>query len=205
MLPTGTVFIVDDDAACRDSTCELVSSIGLSAQSFASAAEFLAAFDSAESGCLVTDLRMPGMDGLALQRHLIELGARIPVVFTSGSHSDIASAVQAIRNGAVDFVLKPYHGARLIDSILAALCRDAALRVIEERMRTAAETGRSDAHTGRARDELSLASLKAPGKVRATDSAVIHQMIARHRRRLLGRLGAKSLADLLTLELTPTL
>jgi len=95
MLPAGTVFIVDDDVACRDSMRELVSSAGLSAETYTSASEFLAAFDPSQLGCLVLDLRMPRMDGLALQEHLIEIGARIPIVFTSG-HSDFATAVRAI-------------------------------------------------------------------------------------------------------------
>lgn len=127
MLPAGTVFVVDDDAACRDSIRELVSSAGLSAETFTSASEFLAAFDPSRPGCLVLDLRMPRMDGLALQEHLTEIGARIPIVFISG-HSDIATAVRAIKNDAVDFVQKPYHGSRLLDAVLEGLRRDATRR-----------------------------------------------------------------------------
>lgn len=120
-----TVFILDDDAACRDAAMELVHSVGLPAEGFASAQEFLEAFDPARPGCLVLDLRMPRMDGLALQAHLMALGARIPIVFVSG-HSDIAMAVRAIRNGAVDFVQKPYPGQQLLDAIDEALKLDAS-------------------------------------------------------------------------------
>jgi FixJ family two-component response regulator len=119
----ATVFIVDDDEACRDSTRELVCANGMAAQTFASASAFLQAFDLARPGCLVLDLRMPQMDGLELQAHLIGIGARIPIVFTSG-HSNIAIAMKAIRNGAVDFVQKPYHDSRLLDAIWEALRRD---------------------------------------------------------------------------------
>jgi two-component system, LuxR family, response regulator FixJ len=122
-----TVFIVDDDEACRDSTRELAGVNGLAAETFASASAFLQAFDGARPGCLVLDLRMPQMDGLTLQAQLIDIGARIPIVFTSG-HGDIVTAVQAIRNGAVDFVQKPYHDARLLEAIREALRCDRALR-----------------------------------------------------------------------------
>src|SRR6185436_8902023 len=108
-----TIFVVDDDAACRDAALELVHSVGLPAEGFGSAQEFLETFDPARRGCLVLDLRMPRMDGLALQAHLIAVRARIPIVFVSG-HSDIATAVQAIKNGAVDFVQKPYPGEQLL-------------------------------------------------------------------------------------------
>ena len=101
-----TVFIIDDDEACRDSIRELVVSVGLAAAVFGSAVEFLTAFDPAWHGCLVLDLRMPRMDGRALQERLLELGILMPIVFISGS-VDIPTAVQAIKDGAVDFLQKP--------------------------------------------------------------------------------------------------
>jgi FixJ family two-component response regulator len=115
-----TVYIVDDDEACRDAALELVRSERLPAEGFASAHAFLETFDATRAGCLVLDMRMPRMDGLALQAHLIALGARIPIIFVSG-HSDIAMAVQAIRHGASDFVQKPYPGQQLLDAIQRSL------------------------------------------------------------------------------------
>ena len=122
-----TVFIIDDDEAFRDSVKELVSSVGLAAETFRSALEFLEAFDPARPGCLVLDVRMARMSGIALQAKLKEMGARIPIVFISG-HGDIAMAVNAIKDGAVDFVQKPYHEQQLLDAIDEALRRDAAQR-----------------------------------------------------------------------------
>ena len=111
-----TVFIVDDDDACRDSIRELVASVGLTALVFSSAAEFLVAFDPEWRGCLVLDLLMPRMNGLALQERLREMGAKIPIVFISGS-VEISAAVQAIRDGASDFLQKPYPQQQLTDAI----------------------------------------------------------------------------------------
>ncbi|MDL9997326.1 response regulator [Variovorax sp. J22P240] len=115
-----TVFIIDDDDACRDSIRELVVAVGLAAAVFGSAFEFLAAFDPAWRGCLVLDLRMPWMNGLALQKRLQEMGVQMPIVFVSGS-VDISTAVQAIRDGAVDFLQKPYPQQQLLDAIYKAL------------------------------------------------------------------------------------
>ncbi|MDM0110433.1 response regulator [Variovorax sp. J22R24] len=117
------VFIVDDDAACCDSIRELVLSVGLSAAVFGSAVEFLTSFDSTWHGCLVSDLRMPTMNGLALQQRLHAMGARLPIVFVSGS-VDTHMAGQAIRNGAVDVLEKPFGQHQLLDANCQALCLD---------------------------------------------------------------------------------
>ena len=122
-LSNPTVFIVDDDDACRDSIRELVVAVGLTAAVFSSAFEFLTALDPTWRGCLVLDLRMPRMDGLALQKRLREMGVQIPIVFISGS-VDIPKAVQAIRDGAVDFLQKPYPQQQLLDAVYKALRRD---------------------------------------------------------------------------------
>jgi len=115
-----TVFIIDDDDACRDSIRELFVGVGLAAAVFSSAFEFLAALDSTWRGCLVLDLRMPSMNGIALQKRLQEMGVHLPIVFVSGS-VDIPTAVQAIRDGAVDFLQKPYPQQQLLDAIYKAL------------------------------------------------------------------------------------
>jgi len=126
-LSEPTVFIVDDDDACRDSVRELVIAVGLTAAVFSSGFEFLAAFDGTWRGCLVLDVRMPRMEGVALQQRLIEMGARLPIVFVSGS-VDIETAGQAIRDGAVDFLEKPYRQQQLLDAIYTAPRRDSASR-----------------------------------------------------------------------------
>lgn len=127
MRPDGTVFVVDAAAASRDAVCELADSVSLPAVAFACASEFLAAFDPARPGCLVLDLHIPRMNGLALQVYLMQIGAHIPIIFTS-EHSDVATAVRAMKNGAVDFLQKPCPGARLLDAIREGLGRDAARR-----------------------------------------------------------------------------
>ncbi len=122
-----TVFVVDDDDAVRDSIKELVESVGLQAKGYDSALAFLDSFDPQRAGCLVLDVRMVGMSGLVLQERLNELEARIPVIVLTG-HGDIPMAVQSLRSGAVDFIQKPYREQALLDSINAALARDAAAR-----------------------------------------------------------------------------
>ena len=126
-MSAATVFIVDDDEAYRDSLVELVASVGLPCRCFASAIDFLAAFDPALPGCLVLDVRMARMSGLQLQARLQALGATLPIVFISG-HGDIEMAVKAIKDGAVDFVQKPYREQQLLDAINEALRRDALQR-----------------------------------------------------------------------------
>jgi len=121
-LSKATVFVIDDDDACRDSLRELVGAAGLAVVTFSSAIEFLTAFEPTWHGCLVLDLRMPRMDGRALQGRLLELGIQMPIVFISGS-VDIPTAVQAIRDGAVDFLQKPYAQNKLLDAINKALRR----------------------------------------------------------------------------------
>jgi FixJ family two-component response regulator len=104
---------------------ELVASAGLAAAVFSSALEFLTAFDPGWRGCLVLDLRMPGMDGLLLQKRLNEMGVHLPIVFVSGS-ADIPTAFQAIKNGAVDFLEKPYPQRQLMDAIYKGCRMDSA-------------------------------------------------------------------------------
>ena len=120
-----TVFIIDDDDACRDSIRELVVAVGLAAAVFSSAFEFLNALEPTWRGCLVLDLRMPLMNGLTLQKRLREMGVHIPIVFISGS-VDIPTAVQAVRGGAVDFLQKPYPQQQLLDAIYEGLRLDSA-------------------------------------------------------------------------------
>jgi FixJ family two-component response regulator len=121
------VFVVDDDEAVRLSTEMLIRSMGLRVESFESAAEFLQDFDPQQPGCVILDIRMPGMSGLELQEHLNEIGATIPVIFVTG-HGDVPMAVTAMKAGAVDFIQKPFRDQELIDRVHAALERDSEER-----------------------------------------------------------------------------
>ena len=118
------VHIVDDDEAVRDSIKELVESVGMNANVFDSAQAVLEVIKPDSAGCIVLDIRMTGMSGLALQKRLIELGIVLPLIFITG-HGDIDMAVEAIKLGAVDFIQKPYHEQSLLDSINAAMDQDA--------------------------------------------------------------------------------
>ncbi|HOV76457.1 MAG TPA: response regulator, partial [Sedimentisphaerales bacterium] len=119
----STVFIVDDDKAVRDGLAELTSTVKLRTQTFSSAQEFLDVYDPAQPGCLVLDVRLPGMSGLRLQDELISRGAVLPIIFISG-HGDLPMAVEAMKKGAYDFLEKPVGDQVLLDRINAALAED---------------------------------------------------------------------------------
>jgi len=129
-----TIYVVDDDGAVRDSVAELVESVGLAAEGYATPSAFLEAFQPERDGCLVLDVRMAEMSGLVLLERLRELGVAIPVIVITG-HADVPMAVQAMKAGAIDFLQKPYRDQALLDSINAALSVDAS----ERRSRGAAD------------------------------------------------------------------
>jgi two-component system response regulator DctR len=191
-----TVFIIDDDEAVRDSIFELVSSIGLAAETYPSASEYLEAFDATRAGCLVLDVRMAQMSGLRLQEKLGERGAHIPIVFISG-HGDIGMAVSAIKAGAVDFVQKPYDEQQLLDAINEALARDAAARgAVGD---GGDLTSRLAALTGREREVISLALKGLASKLIARELGISHRTVDLHRSHALEKLGVDSVTELLRL------
>ena len=197
-MPEPTVFIVDDDEAYRDSVCELVSSVGIATETFSSALAFLEAFDPERPGCLVLDVRMARMSGLALQERLAAMGARIPIVFISG-HGDIAMAVKAVKDGAVDFVQKPYREQQLLDAVDEALRRDARQRApTNDPQHALAE--RTAALTEREREVMKLALKGLPSKLIAKDLGISHRTVEQHRSRLLEKLGVGSINELMRIS-----
>jgi two-component system, LuxR family, response regulator FixJ len=188
-----TVFIVDDDEAVRDSLRLLLKSIGLPVRTFASAQEFLPSYDVRQPGCLVLDIRMPGMSGLELQQQLNMRGATIPVVFISG-HGDIPMAVEAMQHGAFDFLQKPFRDQDLIDRVQRALERDATIRAQLQ------ATDRIREHlaslTPREREVLDLVTAGKANKVMAGDLGVSQRTIEIHRARVMEKMQARSLAQL---------
>lgn len=128
LTATQTVFIVDDDAAVRDSLQMLIRSNNLAVRTFASASSFLAECTAEQSGCLVLDVRMPDIDGLELQQILERKHIRMPIIFVSG-HGDVPMAVRAMKAGASEFLQKPFSDRELLQSIEAALQRDRDYRV----------------------------------------------------------------------------
>ncbi|HEX5786601.1 MAG TPA: response regulator transcription factor, partial [Woeseiaceae bacterium] len=117
-----TIFVVDDDAAVRTAMQFLFRSVGMAAELYASGDEFLAAFDPMRPGCLVLDIRMPGLGGLELQERLLERNGRLPIIFVTG-HADVPMAVEAMQKGAFDFIQKPFRDQELLERVSAALDR----------------------------------------------------------------------------------
>jgi two-component system response regulator DctR len=189
-----TVFVVDDDAAVRDSIQELVGSVGLQTEGYASADAFLKDFRPQRPGCLVLDVRMAGMSGLVLQERLNELEALIPVIVLTG-HGDVPMAVQAMGNGAVDFIQKPYREQALLDSINAALARDAAARHLSS---TVDDSERRLATlTDREREVLGQILSGLTSKEIARELAVSPRTVDAHRKNLLRKLGTGSVKELM--------
>jgi two-component system response regulator FixJ len=188
-----TVIVVDDDDAVRTSLRLLLKSVGLPVETHGSAHEFLAAFDADRPGCLVLDIRMPGMSGLELQAKLAEEHAIVPIVFITG-HGDVPMAVEAMQHGAVDFIQKPFRDQDLIDRINQALDKDKAnrdsLRERDTILRRMAQL------TPREREVLDLVTVGKPNKVIAGDLDVSQRTVEIHRARVMAKMGASSLAHL---------
>src|SRR5258708_28074051 len=125
--PHSTVFVVDDDSSVRDGLVDLISSVGMTAKSYASAQEFVQHKRQNAPACLVLDVRLPGLSGLDLQRQLGQSGHSIPIIFITG-HGDIPMSVRAMKDGAVEFLTKPFRDQDLLDAIHQALDSDRAAR-----------------------------------------------------------------------------
>jgi FixJ family two-component response regulator len=188
-----TVFIVDDDSGVRSSIRVLMKSVGLPATPYPSAKEFLDNYSPHQPGCLVLDIRMPGMSGLELQEALNERGAVIPVIFISG-HADIPMAVEAMRHGAFDFLPKPFRDQDLIDRIQQALARDQEVREsLREHGRTRA---RIASLTPREKEVLELLTSGKANKMMAQDLGLSQRTVEIHRAHVMEKMGAKSVAQL---------
>jgi two-component system, LuxR family, response regulator FixJ len=181
-----TVFVVDDDPSALKAACYLIESFGLSATGFSSARQFLDAFDPEQPGCLVLDMRMPGMTGLELQRHLVEAGVTLPIVIVSG-HGDVASCAQAFRAGAVDFLEKPVSDDVLLERLKEAIAKDARIR--RARKTNPQFFARLSQLTPREREVMELLAQGRSMKQIAMDFGISIQTASKHRLRLLEKLG----------------
>ncbi len=192
------VFIVDDDEAVRNSLRLLVKSVGLTATALASAQEFLASYDPLQPGCLVLDVRMPGMSGLELQQRLNLRGAVIPVIFITG-HGDVPMAVEAMQQGAFDFLQKPFRDQDLMDRIQRALEKDRANRAeLGERSHIREQ---HETLTPREREVLAMVASGKANKAMAADLGLSQRTIEIHRARVMEKMGASSLAQLVRMVL----
>ncbi len=187
------VFVVDDDDAVRDSLMDLVDSVGLNARAFASGKEFLDDFDASIPGCLVLDIRMPGMSGLDLQDRLVELGSKLPIVFITG-HGDIPMAVRAVQRGAIDFIQKPFRDQELLDKVNQALKISSQKLKVHEAQQEIEE--RIAALTGRERQVMEMIVAGKANKVIALDLGLSQRTVELHRARVMEKMSARSLADL---------
>jgi two-component system, LuxR family, response regulator FixJ len=198
---TGPViFVVDDDVAVRDSLEILLQSAGHAVRSFASGQEFLDVVSSLGPGCLIVDVRMPGMDGFELQRRLGERRLSIPVIVITG-HGDVPMAVRAIRGGAVDFIEKPFSERAIFDSIRLALSRLAAHEADSRTTADPAILRRLALLSPREREVLGGLVEGLPNKTIAYDLKISPRTVEIHRARVMDKMQARSLSELVRLAL----
>ncbi len=188
-----TIFVVDDDAAVARAIARLVRANGWRVKTFGSAEAFLAARDGSMSGCLVLDVNLPGLDGLGLQTRLRDMGELMPIVFLTG-HGDIPMTVRAIKAGAADFLTKPVDGDALDAAIREAIEQHAQRR---ERSGDGASRRRLDELTPREREVLAAMVAGKLNKQIAFDLGIVEQTVKYHRARIMERMQAKSIAELM--------
>ena len=187
------VFVVDDDPSMREALQDLVASIGLEARVFASAQEFLQARRPDAPGCLVLDVRLPGMSGLTFQQELANAGMDLPVIFITG-HGDVPMSVRAIKAGAVEFLMKPFRDQELLDAINAGIERDRAQR--GEAARVADLRSRFASLTSREREIMALVILGRLNKQIAGELGVTEATVKVHRGQVMHKMRAESVPDL---------
>lgn len=194
----GVVFIVDDDEALRDSLCWLLESADLRVETHDSANSFLQSYYPGQSGCLLLDVRMPGMNGLELQEQLESRGVRLPVVIMTG-HGDVAMAVRALKAGAMDFIEKPFDDELLLASIRRALALDTEQR---KSRATQAEILARLAHlTRREHQVMELVTIGKANKQIASELNVSAKTVEAHRAHVMEKMQAKSLAELVRMSM----
>lgn len=199
MTQQPTVFIVDDDHAVRESLDLLIRSVGLAAESFPSAQAFLRQYDPGRPGCLVLDVRMPGMSGLELQRHLKERGVCVPVIIITG-HGDVPIAVRAMKDGAVEFLEKPFSKQLLLEHVREALSRDGSRR--EDVAKKSRIEARLALLSPRERQVMELVVAGRVSKQVAADLRISKKTVDVHRARVMQKLNVESLPELVEMVLT---
>lgn len=200
--PQGsTVYVVDDDDGMRRALGALLSTVGYKTALFGRPSEFLARFKPEERGCLILDIRMPEMSGLELQQHLNRNGVMLPVIFITG-HGDVPMAVQAIKEGAFQFIQKPFRDQDLLDHINHALQHDAENR--KDLARRAEVQRRLETLTPRERQVMELVVEGEANKVMAIDLGLSERTVEIHRAKVMEKMAARSVAHLVKMHLTLT-
>ena len=198
MSEIPTVFIVDDDEPVRDSIGMLLDTMDINYRAYADAQSFLDDYVSGQPGCLVLDIRMPGMSGLELQEKLIEMKVVLPIVFITG-HGDIPMAVEAMRRGAVDFIRKPFREQELLDRIHQALGQDDTHRANEadiDKLRF-----KVTRLTPREHEVFERVTAGQANKVIAIELCISERTVEIHRSQVMQKTEVRTLADLVRLKL----
>ena len=190
---TPIVYVVDDDASVRESLSSLIRSAGMLVQVFASPFDFLAQDKLSDFSCLILDVRMPGLDGLALQEKIAALGGEIPIIFITG-HGDVPLAVRAMKAGAIDFLNKPFDDTDLLKAIAVALSRVSA--TINERTEMANLRLRFNTLTPREKQIMFAAAQGKQNKVIAYDLSVTESTVKVHKHNVMSKMNLKSIAEL---------
>ncbi len=193
MNPEPTVFIIDDDEAVRRFLSGLIASVGLHVETYASAQEFLDANEPSQPGCLLLDIRMPGMSGLELQKELASRDIRIPIIILTG-HGNVQVAVHAMKAGAVDFIEKPFNNELLLDRIQMAVAESVdadTTRVKQDEIAL-----RMELLTPREHQVLDIVAAGETNKAVARRLDISEKTVEIHRARVMEKMQAKSLADL---------
>lgn len=197
-MASQVVHVIDDDVDVRQSLAFLLSTAGLAVRVHESAVAFLEALPGAQPGCVVTDIRMPEIDGLELQRRLLELKAGFPVIVMTG-HGDVPMAVEAMKAGAVDFIEKPFDDETLLSAIRSALDSHSRNREREDRMEAIRK--RLDALSSRERDVLSGLAAGKANKVIAYDLGISARTVEVYRANVMTKMQADSLSELVRMVL----
>ena len=195
----STVFIVDDDQEVRQALALLMESVGLQVATFASGNDFLQQFDPGQPGCLVLDVRMPGMSGLELQARLAAEIIHPPVIIITG-HGDVPMAVRAVQAGALDFIEKPFNDQALLDSVHRALDLDARQRGRASKL--AEIRARLETLTPREQEVMKMVVAGKRNKVIAFELSVSQSTVEAHRARVMEKMQAASLSDLMRMVLS---
>jgi FixJ family two-component response regulator len=189
----SVVFIVDDDPSMREALMRLLGTVGLKAQAFKTAQEYLSTKRSDTPSCLVLDVRLPGLSGLDLQHELADRDPPIQIVFIT-AHGDVPMTVQAMKAGAVEFLTKPFRDQQLLDAVQQAIDRDRAAR--QQRAKVAELRGRYESLTPREREVMTLVVTGLLNKQIAAELHISEAMVKAHRAQLMRKMEADSLAQL---------